>query len=95
MPRCTGTLFVLLLKFGAVLNIICGFLMAVSWWRPRLQCIVIVWSFLRLLKHHKLVVGKLDLLGGGVLFDVTVYIVENIVEHFAAMELMEEHRYHH
>ena len=38
---------------------------AVSWWRHRLQCIVIVRSFLRLLKLHKLVVGKLDLSGGG------------------------------
>ena len=33
--------------------------MAVSWWRHRLQCIVIVLSFLRLL--HKLSVRKLDL----------------------------------
>ena len=38
-----------------------GFLMAVSWWRHRLQRIVIVRSFLRLLKLHKLAVGKLDL----------------------------------
>ena len=42
-----------------------GFLMAVSWWRYRLQCIVIVRSFLRLLKLHKLAVGKLDLSSGG------------------------------
>ena len=35
-------------------------------WRRRLQCIVLVWSFLRLLKLHKLVVGKLYLsMGGG------------------------------
>ena len=39
--------------------------MAVSCWSHRLQCIVIVWSFLRLLKLHKLVVGKLDLTRGG------------------------------
>ena len=38
-----------------------GFLMEVSCWRHRLQCIVIVQSFLRLLKLHKLVVGKLVL----------------------------------
>ena len=42
-----------------------GFLMAVSCWRHRLQCIVIVRSFLRLLKLHKLAVGKLDLSRGG------------------------------
>ena len=36
-----------------------GFLMAVSWWRHRLQCIVIVRSFLRLIKLHKLAVRKL------------------------------------
>ena len=40
-----------------------GFLMAVSWWRHRLQRIVIVQSFPRLLKLHKLAVGKLDLAG--------------------------------
>ena len=33
-------------------------------WRHRLQCVVIMWSFLRLLKLHKLAVGKLDLWGG-------------------------------
>ena len=58
---CAATLFVLLLKFGAVLSIICGFLMAVSCWRRILQCIVIMWSSLRLLKLWKLAVGKLDL----------------------------------
>ena len=35
-----------------------GFLMVVSCWELGLQCIVIVRSFLRLLKLHKLVVGK-------------------------------------
>ena len=58
---CAGTLFVLLLKFGAALNIICGFLMVVSCWRRILKCIVIMWSFLRLLNLHKLAVRKLDL----------------------------------
>ena len=57
-------LFVLLLKFGAVLSIICGFLMVVTCWRCILQCIVIVQCFLRLLKLHKLAVGKRDLSGG-------------------------------
>ena len=38
-----------------------GFLMAVSCWRHRLQCIVTMLSFLRLLKLHKLAIGKLDL----------------------------------
>ena len=47
---CAAVQFVLLLKFGAVLSNICGLLMAVSCWRHRLQCIVIVQSFLRLLK---------------------------------------------
>ena len=49
----------------------CGFLMVVSWWRHRLQCNVIMLSFLRLLKLHKLAVGKLDL-SSGVLRSVTV-----------------------
>ena len=48
-----------------------GFVMAFSWWRHRLQCTVIVCSFLRLLKLHKLAVGKIDL-QGGVLLSVTV-----------------------
>ena len=42
-----------------------GFLMAVSTWRHILQCIVIIRSFLRLLKLHKLAVCNLDLLRGG------------------------------
>ena len=37
---CAATLLVLLLKFCAVLNIICGFLMAVCWWRHILQCVM-------------------------------------------------------
>ena len=57
------TLFVPLLKFGAVLSIFCGFLTVISRWRHRLQCIVM--SFLRLLKLRKLAVCKLDLLRGG------------------------------
>ena len=45
-PLCAGTLFfLLLLKFGAVLSIICGFLMEVSCWRHTLQSTVTVWSF--------------------------------------------------
>ena len=67
-----AALFVLLLKFGAVPSIICGFLMAVSCWRHILQCIVIVWSFQRLLKLCKQAVCKLDLSRGGVLLCVTV-----------------------
>ena len=42
-----------------------GFLKAVPWWRHRLQCIVIVQSFLCLPKLHKRAVGKLDLSRGG------------------------------
>ena len=42
-----------------------GFLMAVSSWNHLLQCIVIVLSFLRLLKLRKLAVCKLDLSRGG------------------------------
>ena len=38
-----------------------GFLMAVSCWRHRLQCIATMLSFLRLLKLRKLAVGKPDL----------------------------------
>ena len=62
LELCAGTLFLMLLKFGAILSIICGFLMAVSCWRHILQCIVIVQSFLRLLKLRKLAVCKLDFL---------------------------------
>ena len=57
LELCAGILFVLLLKFGAALSIICGY----EWIFDDgflLQCIIIVWSFLRLLKLHKLVVGK-------------------------------------
>ena len=53
---CAETLFVLLLKFGAVLSIIFGFLVAVYYWIHLLQCIVGVWSFLRLIKLCKLAV---------------------------------------
>ena len=49
-----------------------AFLMAVSCWRHILQCIVIVQSFLRLLKLRKLAVDKLDLSRGG-LTRVTVW----------------------
>ena len=56
---CAGTLFVMLLKFGAVLSIICGFLMAVYTWTHLLQYIVVVRSFLRMLKLRKLAVCKL------------------------------------
>ena len=51
----------MLLKFGAVLSIICGFLMAIYTWIHLLQCIVVVRLFLRMLKLHKLVVRKLYL----------------------------------
>ena len=71
LELCAETLFVLLLKFGAVLSIICGFLMAVSCWRHILQCIVIMRSFRKLLKLHKLAVCKLDL-SRGVLLGVMV-----------------------
>ena len=69
-----SNLFVLLLKFGAVLSIILamsGFLMAVSCWRHRLQCVVVMRSLLRLLKLHKLAVGKLDLSRGGLIVQDT------------------------
>ena len=56
-PRlCAETLFVLFLKFGAVLSIICGFVVAVYIWIHLLQCIVVVRLFLRLIKLRKLVV---------------------------------------
>ena len=55
----------MLLKFGAVLSIICGFLMAFYTWTHLLQCIVFVRSFLRLLKLRKLGVCKLYLSRGG------------------------------
>ena len=60
---CAGTLFVMLLKFGAVLSIICGFLMVYTW-THLLQCIVVVLSFLRLLKLRNLAVCKLYLSRG-------------------------------
>ena len=62
---CAGTLFVMLPKFGAVLSIICGFLMAIYTWIHLMHCIVVVRSFLRMLKLCKLVVRKLYLLRGG------------------------------
>ena len=48
---------------------ISGFLMAVSCWRHKLQCIVVVRSLLRLLELHKLAVL---ISRGGVYFGVTV-----------------------
>ena len=39
-----------LVKFWPWFVVISSFLMAVSWWRHRMQCIVTMWSFLRLLK---------------------------------------------
>ena len=53
------TLFLMLLKFGAVLSIICGFLMAIYTWTHLVQCTVVVRSFLRMLKLRKLAVRKL------------------------------------
>ena len=55
----------MLLMFGAVLSIICGFLMAIYTWIHLLQCIVVVRSFLRILKLRKIAVHKLYLWGGG------------------------------
>ena len=55
----------MLLKFGAVLSIICGFLIAIYTWTHLLQCIVVERSFLRMLKLHKLAVRKLYLSRGG------------------------------
>ena len=54
----------MLLKFGAGLSIICGFLMAIYTWTHLLQCVVVVRSFLRMLKLRKLVVRKLYLSRG-------------------------------
>ena len=62
---CAGTLFVMLLKFGAVLSIICGFLMVIYTWTHLLQCIVVVRLFLRMLKLRKLAVRKLYPSRGG------------------------------
>ena len=61
---CAETLFVLLPKFGAVLSIICGFLVAVYSWIHLLQCIDVVQSFLRMLKLHEIALCKLYLLRG-------------------------------
>ena len=55
----------MLLKFGAVLSVICGFLMAIYTWTHLLQCIVFALSLLRMLKLRKLAVRKLYLLRGG------------------------------
>ena len=51
----------MLLKFSAGLSIICGFLMAIYTWTHLLQRIVVVQSFLRMLKLRKLAVRKLYL----------------------------------
>ena len=61
----------MLLKFGAVLSIICGLLVAVYTWTHLLQCIVVVQSFLRMLKLRKLAVHKLCLPGGGGSYSVS------------------------
>ena len=53
----------MLLKFGAVLSIICGFLMAIYTW-THLQQRIVVRSFLRMLKLRKVVVRKLYLSRG-------------------------------
>ena len=55
----------MLLKFGAVLIIICGFLNVIYTWTHLQQCIVVVRSFLRMLKLRKLVVRKRYLSRGG------------------------------
>ena len=55
----------MLLKFGAVLTIICGFLMAIYTWIHLLRSIVVVRPFLRMLKLCKLAVHKLYLSRGG------------------------------
>ena len=55
----------MLLKFGAVLSIICGFLMVGYTWIHLLQCIVVVRLFLRMLKLRKLAVRKFYLSRGG------------------------------
>ena len=60
-----------LVLFWALFVPMSGLLMAVSWWRHRLQCIVNARSFLRLLKLHKIAVRKLDL-SRGVLLCVCV-----------------------
>ena len=51
----------MLLTFGAVLSIICGSLMAIYTWTLLLQRIVVVRSFLRMIKLRKLAVCKLYL----------------------------------
>ena len=54
-----------LVLFWALFVAMSGFFKAVSWWRHsvlcKVQCIVIVQSFLKLLKLHKLAVKKFDL----------------------------------
>ena len=62
LELCAATLFVPSLKFGAVLSIIFGLLMAVSCWRHILP---IYYTFLMLLTICKLAVCKLDLSRGG------------------------------
>ena len=56
---------------GAVLSIICGFLVVIYTWIHLLQWIV-VQSFLRMLKLCKLAVHKLYLSRGGVVLGVKV-----------------------
>ena len=56
---CAETLFVQLLKFGVVLSIICGFLVAVYSWIHLLRCIVVVRLFLRMLNLRELALCKL------------------------------------
>ena len=64
LKLCAGTLFVLLLKFSAVLSIICGFLCLFLVGGIDCSVLLSCGLFLRLLKLHKLAVGKLDLSRG-------------------------------
>ena len=53
LEMCARTLFPMLVKFGAVLSIVCGFFMIAYTWTHLLQCFVVVQLFLRMLKLRK------------------------------------------
>ena len=53
-----SSMMIITARFGAVLSIICGFLMVIYTWTHLQQCIVVERSFLRMLKLCKLEGGS-------------------------------------
>ena len=65
-------ILLLLLTFTLTSLVLFWALFVAFWWQFILQCTVVVWSFLRMLKLRKLAVHKLYLSGWGVVLGVKV-----------------------